>query len=62
MTTCLDSAWDKRGRYLADRAGIVFANDSHFVDAAVAEGTVVAFGDADIGHFVVAEDAFVIHC
>ena len=36
-----------RGRYLADRTLVVFADDSHFVGAAVADGLVVALPDSD---------------
>lgn len=36
-----------RGSYFADGALVVFADDSHFVDAAVADGLVVALADPD---------------
>jgi len=42
----LSASW-VRGSYFADGALVVFADDSHFVDAAVADGLVVALADPD---------------
>ena len=48
--------------YFADGADVIFVNNSHFVDATEAEGSMVAFGNTDKGDFVKAEHALMIHC
>jgi hypothetical protein len=47
--------------YFADRAGVIFTDDSHFIGAAVADRFVVALAKSDELDVVSAEDALKGH-
>jgi hypothetical protein len=46
---------------LTNRACVIFINGSHFIDAAGAKGSVVAFGNAEEFAFIIAKYALLSH-